>query len=111
MKKILFGSCLLLTCSLLILSCGDNEPKEDMVNAVNKKGSVETSVTVKEADSTHDVVVTKHIVWNHDTTYKTIEYYDTIPSLGNENKKVEDKNGNIQTVNARKEYEIFITVK
>lgn len=108
MKKI--SSLFLSAGTILIISCNDETEKEDLVTAVNKKGSVETSVSVKALDVSNDVLVTKHIVWNHDSVFKTIEYYDTIPALGLEKKEVEN-NGNAQTISAKKEYEIFITVK
>ncbi|MFZ1529864.1 MAG: hypothetical protein WAT19_13995 [Ferruginibacter sp.] len=108
MKKIF--SLFIAAGAFLISSCNDEGEKEDLVTGVNKKGSVETAVSVKALDSSRDLLTTKHIVWNHDTIFKTIEYYDTIPALGMEKKEV-NNNGSTQVIAAKKEYEIFITVK
>ena len=108
MKKIF--SLLFSACALGFGSWSNNSEKEDLVTGVNKKGSVETSVSVKAFDRTHDVLVTKHIVWNHDAAFKTIKNYDTIPALGMKKKEV-NNNGSTEAITAKKEYEIFITVK
>ncbi len=86
-------------------SCEDNEEK-DLVNEVNKNGSVETSVTVAHVDSAYDVLVTKHAVWANGAIVKNIEWRDTIPALGYTTAINNDKEENI-----KKAYEIFITVK
>ena len=96
--------------ALFVTACND-EPKEDVTNDVNKAGSVETAVTVEHADSTHDVLVTKHKVWRNFTKYKTIEYRDTIPALGDTNTEAENADGDKKSVQVKKDYEIFITVK
>jgi hypothetical protein len=93
-----------------LASCSDDK-KEDMTDTVNRAGSVETSVTVQHADSTHDVLLTTHKVWVSYHEYKTIVYRDTIPALGIENTTAENADGDTQKVNVKKDYEIFITVK
>ena len=90
---------------LTAYSCSQ-EKSEDLTQSVNKDGSIETSVTVEPVDSLHDVLVTKHIVWNHNQAWKTIEQRDTIPALGLEPKQSENEVGV-----GRKDYEIYITVK
>ncbi len=97
--------------SLLLLASCRNKKNEDITESVNKAGSVETAVTVEHADSTHDILITKHRVWNNFTAYKTIEYRDTIPALGNTTTTAENKDGKTKQVTIKKEYEIFITVK
>lgn len=95
---------------LLFSSCKE-ENKEDLTQAVNKDGSVETSVTVEHADNLNDVLLTKHIVWNKGSVAGTYEHRDTVPALGSNNSVVKDEFGNDKNVEAKKEYEIFITVK
>jgi hypothetical protein len=68
---------------------------EDQTQSVDRKGSIETGVSVIHADSTHDVILTNHKVWLHDSVYRTISYRDTIPALDS----------------IRKDYQIFITLK
>ncbi len=97
--------------SLFIFSSCEDEKNEDLTPEVNKNGSVETSVTVEHADSMHDVLVTKHIIWNKGTSAATFEHRDTVPALASANTTVKDDAGNEKTVQAKKEYEIFITVK
>jgi len=99
----------LLICSLVFVSCDDE--KNDLTNAVNKAGSVETSVTVQHADSTHDILITRHKVWSNFSEFKTIEYRDTLPALGIHNTIAENENGDTKNVSVKKDYEIFITVK
>ena len=100
---------LLLFSSLFFVSCDDE--KSDLTNTVNKEGSVETSVTVQHADSTHDVLITRHKVWSNLTEYKTIEYRDTLPALGTHHTVAENEEGDTKNVSVPKDYEIFITVK
>ena len=98
--------------ALSFLSCTDEEKNnEDLTNTVNKNGSVETSVTVQHLDSFSDLLVTKHKVWHRGNITKDISYSDTIPALGTENKTVESSGGESKNVTAKKDYEIFITVK
>jgi hypothetical protein len=98
-----------LIASLLgLASCSD---KEDMTNAVNRDGSVETSVTVQHADSTHDVIKTTHKIWAHFSEYKTVVHFDTIPALGIESTEAENADGDTKSVKVPKDYEIYITVK
>jgi hypothetical protein len=68
---------------------------EDQTQSVDRKGSIETGVSVVHADSTHDVILTSHKVWLHDSVYATIRYRDTIPALDS----------------IHKDYQIFITLK
>ena len=93
-----------------LASCNDDK-KEDSTDTVNKAGSVETSVTVQHADSTHDVLLTTHKVWVNYNEYKTIVYRDTLPALGIENTTAENSDGDTKNVSVKKDYEIFITVK
>ncbi len=95
---------------LAIAACNIDK-KEDVTNDVNKEGAVETSVTVEHMDSTNDVIITKHKVWRLQNEYKTIEYRDTIPALGETNTEAENKDGDTKNVRVKKDYEIFITVK
>ena len=108
MKKIKIGSVIFIAMALLV-SCDDKN--EDVTDAVNHAGSVESSVTVEHLDSLHDVLVTKHKVWSNYLEHKNIEYRDTIPALGIENTVGENQDGKTKQVSVKKDYEIFITVK
>ena len=101
---------LLLVAGMISLaSCSDD--KQDVTNAVNKAGSVETSVAVQHADSAHDVLLTIHKIWVNFNEYRTIVYRDTIPALGIEDATAENSDGDTKKVSVKKDYEIFITVK
>jgi len=91
-------------------SCAE-EAKEDLVNGVNKNGSVETSVSVTHLDSLNDVLTTKHIVWHKGNLFKTIETRDTIPALGMTSVEAENEAGETKNLSIKQAYEIFITVK
>jgi len=99
----------MLICSVVFVSCDDE--KSDLTDAVNKGGSIESSVTVEHADSTHDILITRHKVWSNFKEFKTIEYRDTLPALGIHNTIAENENGDTKNVSVKKDYEIFITVK
>lgn len=101
---------LFLFASFILISCKD-EKNEDITQSVNKNGSVETSVTVEHLDSLNDLLVTKHTVWYKGSINKTFEHRDTVPALGSEKAAVKDDFGYDKNVEAKKEYEIFITVK
>lgn len=95
----------------ILFSCTNKDENEDLTNSVNKNGSVESSIAVTPLDSMHHVLTTRHKVWVHDTVYRTIEYRDTLPTLGNETTTAENADGDTKTVNVKKDYEIYITVK
>jgi hypothetical protein len=109
MKKYIITSPLLAV-TILAISCSNDEEK-DLVEGVNKAGSIETAVSVKHIDSTHDLLTTKHVVWANGTNTKTIESNDTIPALGFTKTEAEDENGDAKTATVKKAYEIYITVK
>lgn len=101
---------LLIAClSVTLLAC--NDKKEDITDSVNRAGSVETAVEVNHLDTKNDILVTTHKVWVKYDVYKTIEYRDTIPSLGEENTTAENDQGDRKNVTVPKDYEIYITVK
>jgi hypothetical protein len=107
-KIILTG--VFLSATIIFSSC-EAEKNEDLTQTVNKNGSVETSVTVEHLDSVNDILVTKHAVWHKGSINKTFEHRDTVPALGSEKTAIKDDFGNDKNVEAKKEYEIFITVK
>lgn len=111
MKHPFILSLALLSAAALFSSCGDDDKNEDLTNAVNKNGSVETAVTVQHLDSLHDVLLTHHTVWVKGSQFKTIQYRDTVPSLGMEKTTAENSEGDTKDVQVKKDYEIFITVK
>ncbi len=94
----------------IFCSCKE-EKQEDITNEINKSGSVETSVSVSKLDSANDILITKHTVWAKGNKFKELEYRDTIPALGMENKTAENSDGDTKSVEVKKDYEIFITVK
>jgi len=99
----------LITALFSLVSCSDK--KEDVTDTVNRAGSIETSVSVQHADSTHDVLLTTHKIWVNFSEYKTVTHQDTIPALGIENTTAENADGDTKNVSVKKDYEIFITVK
>ena len=107
-KFLLFAT--IFSTAFLFISCED-EKNEDLTQSVNKNGSVETSVTVQHLDSLNDLLITKHAVWYKGAINKTFEHRDTVPALGSEKAAVKDEAGYDKNVDAKKEYEIFITVK
>ncbi|RYE13605.1 MAG: hypothetical protein EOP51_29495 [Sphingobacteriales bacterium] len=112
MKNIsLYVTASLLSAVLLLISCDEEQKPEDLTNEVNKNGAIETSVTVEHLDSAHDVIVTKHAVWAWGSNASSFEHRDTVPALGSAPTTVKDVAGYDKTVEAKKEYEIFITVK
>jgi hypothetical protein len=93
---------------LLISACDNNE---DQAKTVDKGGSIEVSLTTKHLDSLTDLVTTHYIVWRRGTRVKEFDKRDTVPSLGNFIAEGENGNGDTQSLNIRKEYEFYVTVK
>jgi hypothetical protein len=93
---------------LALSACGQ---KEDLTSTVDHSGSIETSIAVQHADSTHDIVVTTHKVWANGEVYRTIVHRDTVPGLGLINTAGENNSGDTTTVTVRKDYQIFITLQ
>lgn len=94
----------------LLVSCTANDEKEDQVSQVDKKGSIETELSVQHIDSA-DVLITKHKIWKDNTLLREIIKRDTIPSLGDSSAVVENEQGYMQQTNIRKDYQFFITVQ
>lgn len=97
--------------SIMLFACNNNSKNEDVTDTVNKSGSVETAVHIAHIDSLNDLLVTTHKVWVRNNVFKTVEYRDTIPALGNENIVSENDAGDTKNVSVPKDYEIYITVK
>jgi hypothetical protein len=93
---------------LALTACGQ---KEDLTSTVDHSGSIETSIAVQHADSTHDIVLTTHKVWANGQVYQTIVHRDTVPGLGLINTAGENNSGDTTTVTVRKDYQIFITLQ
>jgi hypothetical protein len=104
MKKLLF---IIFISSSLFFSC--EEQNEDIVQDINKDGSIETIVTVKH-EKNYDVLITTHKIWVSNILDKTIIDQDTIPSLGETTQEGEDENGNTELITVPKDYEFYITV-
>ena len=100
---------LLLFSMTLMAACNDD--KEDETAVVDRSGSVETAVSVEHADSTHDVLLTRHKVWVNYKEYTTVEHRDTVPALGMLSTEGENSEGETRKVSVKKDYQIFITVK
>ena len=94
---------------LILLSC--NDTNEDITEDVNRKGAVESSMSVEHIDSLHDLLITKHTVWHNGAVAKVLEYRDTVPALGDTLTEAENSDGDTKKILVKKDYEIFITVK
>ena len=88
-------SILIVTIVCLIVYSASLSSNDDKTQSVDRNGSIETGVSVVHADSTHDVILTSHKVWLHDSVYTIRSYRDTIPALDS----------------IQKDYQIFITLK
>jgi hypothetical protein len=91
---------------LFISSCSKGE-QDDKVKEISKEGAIETSFTTQHVNDSLDVLVSLHKVWKNNVLIKTIEKYDTVPSLG----MVNMKNEKDVEQNVKKDYEIYITIK
>ena len=107
----------LLICALFVMGCSsnndneDNTVNEDVVKEVPKDGSIETVIT-----TTHDSVggvdllnITNK-VWVKGQLDKVITRVDTLPSLGDTTMEVTSGDSS-KTVQNKKDYKFFITVK
>lgn len=105
-----FKLCLLFFGLMTATACEETEEKEDEVQNVDKKASVETELSVQHID-TADVLITKHKIWKDNKLFKEIIKRDTIPALGDSLQMVEDANGNEHNTKVKKDYEFYITVQ
>jgi uncharacterized lipoprotein len=48
---------------LLLSACDDNNASEDQAKEVDKKGSIEVSLSTKHIDSLKDLLTTHYTVW------------------------------------------------
>ncbi len=97
--------------ALALAACNRNGDSEDLTNDVNHSGSVESSIKITPLDSNRRLLTTHHTVWVKGGVYRTIIYTDTLPALGRESTVAENEDGDQQTVNVDKDYEIYITVQ
>lgn len=103
MKKLLFFL------PLLVISCGEPQ-NEDVVQTVNKEGSIEVEVTTKRQNG-YDLMTTCQRVWVKNQLIKTIYHVDTLPSLGFTSQYGTNSSGEDTLVTLPCDYEFFITVK
>jgi hypothetical protein len=94
---------------IMLAACEDRN--EDITNAVNKSGAIETAIHVAHINSERDEMITTHKIWVKNDVYKTVEYRDTLPSLGTQMTEAENEEGDTRQVTVPKDYEIYITVK
>ncbi|TXF75819.1 hypothetical protein [Chryseobacterium sp.] len=94
---------------VFLISCNEENDKEDAVASVSKNGSIETVVSVEHADSA-DILVTRHKVWVKNSLAREIIKRDTIPVLGDTVVSVSN-NGNDVKQTVKKDYEFYITVQ
>jgi hypothetical protein len=92
----------------LLFSC--KEENEDVVQNLDKAGSIEVVVTT-EHKTGFDVMTTVQRIWVKNQLIKTFYRVDTIPSLGFAAEYGTDSNGDEKLVTLPKDYEFFITVK
>jgi len=98
---------LLLTFMIAFLpACDENEVKQ-----ISRDGSIETIISVDHLDQKHDIIITSHKVWVKNALVKTIQYKDTIPTLGQTSQEAENSEGDTKMVSLKKDYEVYITVK
>jgi hypothetical protein len=90
---------------------GTSDAGEDQGKTLDKDGSVETSISVEHADSTHDIILTSHKVWIGNKQYAVIVHRDTVPGLDSLTTTAGNDNGNSTQVRVKKDYQLFITVK
>lgn len=100
-KKIVLASMF----GLLMSNC--SKKAKDVVQEVNKEGSIETQMTVEHLANDKDLVITKHKIWSKGALSKEVIYKDTVPALG----EYEEENENGEMVKGKKEYEIYFTAK
>lgn len=93
-----------------VFSCSEKDYKEDEVNRIDKKSSIETELSVEHID-TADVLVTRHKIWKDKKLFKEIIKRDTIPALGDTLMESEDKDGVVHKDHTKKDYEFYITVQ
>lgn len=105
MRKSIF---LLILSALFVLITGCND---DEVKQISKEGAIETIMNVDHLDEKHDIIITTHKVWIKNQLIKTFVYKDTVPTLGNTSQVAENSDGDTKSVNLKKDYEVYITVK
>jgi hypothetical protein len=93
---------------LLISACDDNN---DQAKTVNKDGGIEVSLSTTHLDSLKDLLTTHYIVWRKGAKMREFDKRDTIPGLGKFFTEGENNNGDTQSLNVRKDYEFYVTVK
>ncbi len=110
MKKFVY-TIAILTSLMLLSSC--EEQNEDLVQEINKNGSVQLDINIEHVpnDTTKDVVKGVYNCWKNGKIYNSYIVVDTIPSLGSDYAEIEDDNENVKKVKFQKEYELYINVK
>jgi hypothetical protein len=96
---------------ILLLSACDDNKNEDQAKEVDKKGSIEVSLSTAHIDSLKDLLTTHYIVWRKGVRVREFDKKDTVPSLGTLNTEGENDNGDTKIVTVKKDYEFFVTVK
>ncbi len=103
---------LLLSIPVLLYSCGEDKPN-DVVKQPSKDGSVEVGITTDHLNTDKDVIKITYTTWVKNVAISSKTVTDTVPALGMYDAETgtTDAYGDPTTVKAKKEYEIYVTVK
>jgi hypothetical protein len=105
MKSLL--SATLLLC-LFLCACNDND---DKTKTVDKRGSIEVTLSTTHIDSLKDLVTTHYVIWRRGDKIKEYDVKDTVQSLGLATTEGEDNDGDTKEMVVPKDYDFFVTVK
>lgn len=105
MKPLLFTAFIL---CLFLTACDDDN---DKAKEVDKKGSIEVTLSTTHIDSLKDLVTTHYIAWRRGAKIKEWDVKDTVQSLGVGTTEGEDNDGNTKEMVLPRDYDFFVTVK
>src|ERR1700712_5158617 len=88
---------------ILLLSACDDNNNEDQAKQVDKKGSIEVSLSTAHLDSLKDLLTTHYTVWLKGVRVREFDKKDTVPSLGAFTTEGENDNGDSKKVRVKKD--------
>lgn len=99
----------MLGAAAILISCSKSDDAKTA--ELNKDGTVEVIFNTRHLNDSFDILTTTKNVYKQGNMVKAIVTNDTLPSLGKSTAEGTNDDGETKSVDMKKEYNMFVTIK